>query len=306
MAARFTFSVHDCVPEDAAAVIDSALGASNAAVAPLDKVRPISCVVRRENGEIVGGAIGRTWGLCCEIQQVWVHYDYRRQGIGRRLISELHRLAESCGCRTFYLETFSFQSPQFYQSLGYEVRLELVGFGNGISKFVMVRQLPLAIPSLSTARLLLRPYQSSDYGDFAALNADEQVRRHVGGILTQDKAATLFKKFSAACLPGNEVWAVVLKDSGDYLGHSWFVQQSTECAELGLLVATIYWRQGYGTEIAQAMLNYAKKQAGYRRINATVDCDHVASIRLLERIGMKQDRTEEDVEGNHHVYSYAM
>jgi RimJ/RimL family protein N-acetyltransferase len=112
---------------------------------------------------------------------------------------------------------------------------------------------------LITARLHLRPYRPSDFSDFATLNADEQVRQHVGGPLTKVKAATLFEKFvGGGCLPGDEVWAVVLKDSGEYLGHCWFVQQGTVNPEIGLLVATRFWRQGYGTEIAQAMLDYAK------------------------------------------------
>jgi len=136
------FSVHDDVPQDAATIVDDGLGAANAAAAPLHEVCPLSCVVRLATGEIVGGVIGRTWGLCCEIQQVWVQGAYRRQGIGSRLIRELHRRAEERGCQTFYLETYSFQSPQLYQLLGYDVRLEMRGFGEGIVKYIMVRELP--------------------------------------------------------------------------------------------------------------------------------------------------------------------
>jgi RimJ/RimL family protein N-acetyltransferase len=299
------FSTHDDIPKEITTVIGNGLDAANSAVAPLDQVRPVSVVVRHEDGEIIGGAIGRTWGLCCEIQQVWVHEAYRRQGIGCRIVSELHQLAEDRGCRTFYLETFSFQSPHFYKSLGYEVRLELKGFGEDITKYMMVRQLPLSIQSLSMARLTLRPYQSLDFDDFASLNADENVRRHVGGPLSRENAAPLFERFvSGSCLPGNEVWAVVLKNSGEYLGHCWFVQQGTDDPEMGLLVATRYWRQGYGTEIAKAMLEYAKNQTGNRQLMATVDCNHIASIRLLERVGMKRERIEQDDEGTHYVYSF--
>jgi GNAT superfamily N-acetyltransferase len=141
MTAEVTCTAHDFIPEDVASVIGSGLETANSASAPLHEVRPISCVARLTTGEIISGAIGRTWGLCCEIQQVWVHEAYRRQGIGRQLIGELHRHAEERGCRTFYLETFSFQSPSFYESLGYETRLELTGFGEGISKYIMVREL---------------------------------------------------------------------------------------------------------------------------------------------------------------------
>ena len=136
------FSVHDDFPQDAAAIVDGGIEAANAAAAPLHEVCLVSSVVRLTTGEIVGGAIGRTWGLCCEIQQVWVQAAYRRQGIGKRLIRELHRRAEERGCRTFYLGTFSFQAPRLYQSLGYEMRLEVSGFREGISKYIMIRELP--------------------------------------------------------------------------------------------------------------------------------------------------------------------
>jgi ribosomal protein S18 acetylase RimI-like enzyme len=137
-----TFTVYDDVPADVGAAVDAGLGEANAAAAPLHEVRGLSCVALLPTGEIVGGVIGRTWGLCCEVQQLWVHPAHRRRGVGSRLVRELHRRAEGRGCRTFYLETLSFQAPRLYQSLGYEVRLEIGGFREGISKYVMVRELP--------------------------------------------------------------------------------------------------------------------------------------------------------------------
>ena len=46
-------------------------------------------------------------------------------------------------CHNFYLETFSFQAPNFYRSLGYEVRLELHGYTGGVVKYTMVREDPV-------------------------------------------------------------------------------------------------------------------------------------------------------------------
>ena len=137
-----TFSVHDDVPGDVDARVDGGLGEANRAAAPLDEVRPIACAARVAGGAIVGGVIGRTWGACCEVQQLWVHPVHRRRGIGTRLMRELHRRAEARGCRTFYLETLSFQAPRLYRALGYETRLEIGGFGHGITKHFMVRELP--------------------------------------------------------------------------------------------------------------------------------------------------------------------
>ena len=85
---------------------------------------------------IVGGAVGRTWGLCCELQQLWVEAAMRRKGLGARLVTSFEARARERGCRTFYLETFSFQAPSLYRSLGYEVRLTIRGMAPGVVKHV--------------------------------------------------------------------------------------------------------------------------------------------------------------------------
>ncbi len=137
---RVLFSLHDDVPFEEGGIVDAGLEASNVAAAPLHEVRTLSCFARLPSGTVVGGAIGRTWGACCELQQLWVHPEHRRQGIAARLVKAFERRAESRGCRRFYLETFSFQAPSLYRSLGYEVRLELMGFPAGIVKFTLVRE----------------------------------------------------------------------------------------------------------------------------------------------------------------------
>jgi ribosomal protein S18 acetylase RimI-like enzyme len=136
-----TYSTHDDVPNDVGTVVDMGLGEANRIAAPMDEVRPIAGAARLASGEIVGGVVGRAWGGCCEVQQLWVHPAHRRRGIGTRLMRDLHRRAEARGCRTFYLETMSFQAPRLYRALGYETRLEIGGFPAGISKHFMVREL---------------------------------------------------------------------------------------------------------------------------------------------------------------------
>jgi ribosomal protein S18 acetylase RimI-like enzyme len=135
-----SFTVHDEVPREEGRLVDTGLGDFNAAAAPLHEVRKLSSFARLQSGIVIGGAVGRTWGTCCELQELWVSSEYRRRGIGTRLIGEFERRAQDRGCHTFYLETFSFQAPSLYRSLGYEVKLELHGFSDGIVKYTMVRK----------------------------------------------------------------------------------------------------------------------------------------------------------------------
>jgi GNAT superfamily N-acetyltransferase len=137
--ASVSISVHDEYPAAESALVDKGIGQSNEAAAPLHEVKPFSCFARSETGVVVGGAIGRRWGSCCELQQLWVEPVHRRKGIGTQLIKtfEAHALAK--GCESFYLETFSFQAPDLYRSLGYAIAHELRVFPHGIVKYILVK-----------------------------------------------------------------------------------------------------------------------------------------------------------------------
>lgn len=134
-------TVHDQPDAAEAALVDHGLGEANDAAAPLHEVRPLAAFARDAEGRVIGGAVGRTWGEGCELQQLWVEPARRRQGLGAALVLAFEEQAASRGCRTFYLETFSFQAPALYRALGYEAECELACFEHGIRKFVMVKRL---------------------------------------------------------------------------------------------------------------------------------------------------------------------
>lgn len=135
----WTLSLHNEMPDDAARVVDEGLGAANLAAAPLHEVQALASLAHDAAGRVLGGAIGRTWGQCCELQQLWVDPAHRGQGLGAALVWAFEARAAERGCRVFYLETFSFQAPRLYAALGYEVRSAIEGFGPGLVKYLMVK-----------------------------------------------------------------------------------------------------------------------------------------------------------------------
>ncbi|MBK6295606.1 MAG: GNAT family N-acetyltransferase [Rhodoferax sp.] len=137
---EFSVSTHDSYPFEDWALVDKGLGEFNEAAAPFHEVLAISCFARDPSGQVVGGAVGRRWGDCCELQQLWVEPAHRRLGIGSTLIRAFEAQASRHGCTSFYLETFSFQAPSLYIGLGYKVEYERKVYPHGIVKYHMGKQ----------------------------------------------------------------------------------------------------------------------------------------------------------------------
>lgn len=131
------FSVSDAPSEDSLRVVDAGLEEYNVAVAPLTDVLPVAAFAAEPSGDIVGGAVGRTWGRCCELLQLWVASGYRAEGVGSQLLCEFEGRARERGCNVFYLTTLSYQAPEFYRRHGYGVLARISGYPNGIVKYLM-------------------------------------------------------------------------------------------------------------------------------------------------------------------------
>jgi GNAT superfamily N-acetyltransferase len=138
----FTLHLHDdTLPAHDVQVVDDGLGDANLAAAPLHEVRALGCFAHDDAGQVVGGAVGRTWGACCELQQLWVQPGQRGAGLGTALLRAFEARAAERGCQLVYLETFSFQAPDFYRRGGYETVHASAHFPHGIVKHLMQRRI---------------------------------------------------------------------------------------------------------------------------------------------------------------------
>jgi GNAT superfamily N-acetyltransferase len=135
------WSTDDGLPTALADAVDAGLGDANLAAEPrLADVRPLA-IGAWLGDRPVGGAIGRTWGECAEVQQLWVDPGLRCRGIGARLLNDFERAAVARGAKRAYLDTFSFQAPGFYAAQGWRVVLEIAGFADGVCKFTLMKDL---------------------------------------------------------------------------------------------------------------------------------------------------------------------
>jgi GNAT superfamily N-acetyltransferase len=73
-----------------------------------------------DDGELVAGVSGWTWGDAAGIGMTWVRDDQRGAGIGASLMAAFEDEARDRGCTHVFVTSFTFQGPGFYARLGYQ------------------------------------------------------------------------------------------------------------------------------------------------------------------------------------------
>lgn len=84
--------------------------------------------LRNEEGMVTAGLVGNTFGLWLMVRYLWISEELREQGIGSRLLLKAEETAKERGCRYVFLDTFSFQAPDFYKKYGYTEVLTLENY----------------------------------------------------------------------------------------------------------------------------------------------------------------------------------
>ena len=144
-ASDFPSSLHwsiDHHPSDRAIqALRHELIAYNIATAAIDASRDVAVFLHDAHDRLMGGAVGTVWGQCVEINYLWVHPSLRRKGYGKKLLQTLEQAARTQQCHTAILDTYSFQAPDFYQRLGYEVFGVIDGYPRGYQKVFLKKRL---------------------------------------------------------------------------------------------------------------------------------------------------------------------
>ena len=83
-------------------------------------------------------------------------------------------------------------------------------------------------------------------------------------------------------------WLITLRPNGEPLGSIELRPQGHR-AELGYVLARPRWNQGYTTEAARAVVDWALAQPDLGRVWAVCDVENAASARVLENLGMRRE-----------------
>ena len=147
-------------------------------------------------------------------------------------------------------------------------------------------------PTLTTSRLLLRPWRDDDLPAFAALSADPRVMEFLPAVLDRAAsdvlAARIRDHFDRY---GYGLWAVEVPGAADFIGFvglavADFGAPFCPCVEIGWRLACAHWGRGYATEGARAALAFGFDRLGLREIVSFTTVANARSRRVMERLGM--------------------
>ena len=74
--------------------------------------------------------------------QLWVHRDHRKVGLGNKLMEMVHDYGRKSGCAMATISTMNFQGAKaFYEKLGYISDFERQGYAQNSSSLFMIKNL---------------------------------------------------------------------------------------------------------------------------------------------------------------------
>jgi RimJ/RimL family protein N-acetyltransferase len=180
---------------------------------------------------------------------------------------------------------------------------------------------------LETERLILRQFTENDVDHLFELDSDREVIRftNIGLINGGDPIDTDYEAIKNKKLPRflkyyeksdrYGYWAAIEKSSNEFIG--WFhlrpaldnitvhVNNENEI-ELGYRLRKVSWGKGYATEGSRSLIIKGFCKLDIQRIVSTALATHAASIRVMEKVGLKFERTFIDQETNQEGVKYAL
>jgi [ribosomal protein S5]-alanine N-acetyltransferase len=148
------------------------------------------------------------------------------------------------------------------------------------------------VDRLDTPRLLLRPFGLGDAARVHPVYSDPEVMRYVatGPMASLALTERLLADYRAhQARHGFSFWAVVERGSGTVIGDAGLYRTPGGDVELGYTLGAAWWGRGYATEAAGAWLTCAFGTLGIREVTALAEPANVASLHVLEKLGMRRD-----------------
>ncbi len=143
---------------------------------------------------------------------------------------------------------------------------------------------------LQTERCLLRETVEEDVEAFYEMYADPELTRYTEGLYPEMEEERQYIRDYRKNVYGFYnfgVWTVLAKKTGEIIGRAGLsIREGFEDPELGFVIAVPWQRRGIAYEICSAILEYGREELGFAQVQALVEPENGASLRLCERLGM--------------------
>jgi aminoglycoside 6'-N-acetyltransferase len=176
------------------------------------------------------------------------------------------------------------------------------GFGSTLAEGMKRISTEMAVAAsphtlFKTPRLLLRPFQEKDLESFAAYRSDSRMWRATSPghrPIHSTMARAFLKEMEIVQISAPGTWyqlAVERQIQPGLIGDCAFqvLADDERQAQIGFTFAPAYQKQGYATEAVTGLLDYLFGKLKLHRVTATCDVENEASVRLLERLGMRRE-----------------
>ncbi|MFZ0088326.1 MAG: GNAT family N-acetyltransferase [Solirubrobacteraceae bacterium] len=139
----------------------------------------------------------------------------------------------------------------------------------------------------------MRGWRQDDLNAYAAMSADPEAMRFLGGVVDREQAWRSMAMFTGHwLLKGFGLWAVQRKADGVLLGRiGLWEPEGWPGLELGWTLARPVWGHGYATEAARAAMEWAWAALAPPQLISLIDPANMASIRVAQRLGMRPSRS---------------
>lgn len=211
----------------------------------------ISLILKDKVGQIIGGVITSMLVGVMHLEVLWVDKKHRRKGYGRALVLEAERIGKKKGYTASQTWTFSFQAPEFYQSIGYKVLGIFDGYIGDITEYVLMKRLDTNNHILSEANRQEKTefsiYEDSTEESMKVLQTGlhEYVLEHIGELRKKNPGIQI------NLILKNEEGQVVGGLNGSSILKAIYIDQ--------LWIDERYRGQGYGKELMMAAERIAQK-----------------------------------------------
>ena len=150
----------------------------------------------------------------------------------------------------------------------------------------------LVVPTIETTRLWLRPMRGDDFDALLEIFTDPMVMASFGGELftPTQMQGWLDRNLEHQAQFGYGLFSVIHKADGRLIGDCGLEQMTVDghtAAELGYDFRSDAWNQGFATEAACAVRDYAFAELRLPQLISLIREGNLASRRVAEKVGMQ-------------------